>query len=604
MATAAQAPKASSIWGWLLAVCAAGLLLLTFGEVFSRLANTSFYVPLATDSRGAYVKGATKESNAWRAGLRDGDRVDVERLSLAQRFRLYSGSPVGTTIALPIVRDGRARTITVTSQEHEHPLFGDDSNALWATLVNALVALSIFGFIAFRRPSLQTAALVLYGCSMTTPGVVSQFSWLPDGPYVVVATAIVTLFSDLPLLALLPFITRFPEVPTTAPARLRMHLGDGIFVVSFFILLGITIFEPVMFKSWHAIHVLIQLIAVVATLVLATLAFRAQERGNSRRRIAWVIAGYIVSSISYVLFLLVNVDAVEASSGYFGEIAAAIFQLSGCALPIALAYAVLRHRVLGIVVAWKLTVLYGFITSVVILMVSVVHWLSELQIGKQHLSPLVDAAVSIGFGAALSWIHSRVEPLVERAVFHRRHVAKQRFDARIEALGFAKTESVVDESLVDDASDILELVSAAVFRRSSANSPLQRVAARNWADSDAQSLDDESVLVRELTALEKPIFLSDLAIRLPAAPEGSAQPVLACPISTQHELLGVVLYGNGPDDAAVDPDEVQMLALMANTAAVAYRVIEAQHLRERVTALELASKQKRPSRRRPTRSPR
>jgi hypothetical protein len=453
-------------------------------------------------------------------------------------------------------------------------------------VAGATITLLIVALIAYRRPSLATAALVFYGCgAVTTFSFAAEFSWIPDPWFGGVAVAVMTLFSVLPLFALLPFITRFPHLPTSRAAVIRMRIADGVFAIAALTLTVAAIIEPVTLVSWQTFYNDFSIAATILMLCFATLAFR-DESGESRRRIGWVIAGFLVSVVAYNAYNILVISTFSATVSPTLRLVENLSQLLNAALPVALAYAVLRHRVLDIGFALNRGAVYAVLTTIVICVVSLVDWLTGRLLSEERLALAIEALATIAVGVSLNWLHGRVERVVDQTVFRRRHLAERRIEHRIDALRFATTEGAIDDSLARDAPEILELASSAIFRRVVSGGPFVRIAAAGWSASDVDSVEPDSLLVRTILALEKPVILADLAIDHPGMPEGPAKPVLAIPINAQHELLGFALFGNERDGGSLDPTQISLLARLVGAASNAYGVVEARRWRTRAAELE------------------
>lgn len=567
--------------GYILAFLAIGMLALIFGERFSPLVHTTWGLGVVPAGDRAAVGRLMPNGPADKAGVRVGDRIDVMSMSLGDRMRLRSFySPIGTQLTLPIVRNGRRQLVTIAAGPR--PSLSPLSN--WAFLFGGFVTLLIVAVIAWRKPSTATAALVLYGMgACTTGGVIAQFSWLHDPLFAIVAVFIVTAFSTLPVAALLPFIVRFPHPPETPQGRLRMRIADGLFWATALLCLIETLYEPVLYASWFAFDTTVTIGLMALVLVFAVLAYR-DAGGEERRRIGWVLTGLLVSAAGYTSFN--TIDTFMVGGGSAPQAILNATQLLQCALPIALAYAVLRHRVLDIGFALNRTMVYGAITAMVVVVVSLVDWLSSRLISEQRWALAFEAVITIGFGFALNYIHGKTERLIDRIVFRARHLAEKRIEYRIGALGFSQSATAVDEAVADDAPKILDLSSAAVFGRLAENEPFTRKASFGWNDGSTSSIPDDSLLVRTLRSLERPIVLDDVAIVLDDAPNGTHRPAIAIPIVTQHELIGFALFGNRNDGALPDPEEIGLLAQLCSAAGNAYGAVEARQWRERAAMLE------------------
>jgi GAF domain-containing protein len=131
------------------------------------------------------------------------------------------------------------------------------------------------------------------------------------------------------------------------------------------------------------------------------------------------------------------------------------------------------------------------------------------------------------------------------------------------------------------------LASAVLFYRDSPEGALGRVRSEGWSESHATELDPESLLVRYCQAEHAALRLDDEQAWLPAGmPEGSAHPVLAIPIVTQHVLTAVVLYGAHVNSTLPDPDEVALLEALAKAAATSHQQVRIAMLQQEKAAAE------------------
>jgi hypothetical protein len=570
---------ARPLLGWFLATCAAVALVLGWVEYFAPITHSTFGVGLAAHGDEATVVAIQAPIRPSKSALRAGDLVLLSQMTMSERLRLHIAlSPVDWTMTVPVERGGNTLVTTVTSRSRPPPAGALVSYTFLA--IESTITLAIVGLIAWRRPSIATAALLFFGAGSLTCGrLIGLVSWLPDGAFGG-ATVLIALLGYVPIFALIPFITRFPTLPDTPGRRLRMRMGDAVFVVVALLSVLQAIYEPLLGQSWTALDNATNFASLVV-LGFAVVAY-LDASGEDRRRIAWVIAGIVVSVVTATVFNAIDAYVSLVDQVYLIAIIAAF----GCALPLALGYAILRHRVLDLGFAVNRTLVYGAIIGVVIVLVSLVDWLTGKLIDEQRLAAAVEALLTIAIGFALTFIHRWVERLVDRVIFRKRHLAEKRIEYRIEALAFSESESAVDEALSRDAPEILEFASAAVFRRVVADAPFARMGSSGWPAGCAETIDSDALLVRSLRAIERPFFLDDAVITLADAPVGPHHPVLAIPVVAQHALVGFVLYGNHRDGSSPDPDETALLFRLARAAGVAYATVEARRWRERVASLE------------------
>lgn len=570
--------------GWLLAAFAAVMIAFAWGDVYNPLVHTTFGITVTPSGSNGRVASVTGKTGSATAGIRPGDIVLLKALTLSDRYRLAdNASPAGTALNLSMERRGVPYSATVRARSEQN----GGSNALGdiAQLFTATLTLLIVALIALRRPSIASAALVWFGCgSLVTTPMTAQLSWLPDPWFGAVSVVVFAAFSTLPLLALVPFITRFPQAPQTRSARRRMYAGDIVFAIAAAIFAYQSVREPIIFSSWTSFDIWSQVIPVIVVGLFTALAFH-DASGEARRRIGWVFAGLALSAVGYMAFDIAYTMQVSTGVRIVPVIAIAADFLQ-CALPVALGYAILRHRVLDIGFALNRAMVYAIMTTLVIAVVSLVDWGTTRLLSTERIALVLEALLTISFGFALNWLHSGTEHLLDRIVFRARHLAEKRIKSRIDALAFASSASAVDETLAIDAKRILDLSSAAVFGRLVGSAPFTRNASTGWTADNAQSVDDDSILIRTLRAVERPILLDDVAVAPAGFPQGQARAVLAVPIVTQHELIGFAIYGNRREGTLPDPEEISLLADLCAAAGNAYGAVDARRWRERAASLE------------------
>ena len=194
-----------------LAVFAAVMLVLGWLEYFAPVSYDVFGVTLDPVKQEAIVSELAP--GAGFGGLRRGDTVLLSQMTMSDRLRLRLGiSPSGWILHLPIERGDKRLAVAVTSEWRPYPR-AVVNNFLSFALVST-ITLVILGIIAWRRPSIATAALVFFGAGTLTSGhLAALFTFLPNPVFGGVAIAVAALVSTLPLVALIPFMTRFPQLP-------------------------------------------------------------------------------------------------------------------------------------------------------------------------------------------------------------------------------------------------------------------------------------------------------------------------------------------------------------------------------------------------------
>jgi hypothetical protein len=516
------------------------------------------------------------------AGVYVGDRIDVRGMTLPQRLRLFAGTVPGGVVQARVAHAGGPfRDVTLVAKPTATLADTLAGRATVATamyvlsqITIALLALGVAAVIAWRRPSVAAAVLVYAaGGTVEATRLAATFASLPDPLFAAIALVCGAVFAQLPAYALLVFLAWFPRAPATPREWTFARWAVGAFVVA-------CIFEFV--KTWYWKSYLPgELVAEAASPWLATAAVivftvtrYAMASGETRRRIAWVLVGLVLSTVGLTVFnavalLPVTVVGPEAKSWWY-----AAMDVLSMSLWLSLAYAVLRHRVLDLGFVVNRTLVYGLLTTLVVVVVSLVDWLCGHFLASRF-SLAFEAIVAVGLGLALNNLHGRTEHLVDRVVFRERHRAETRLRQRASALAFAQSETDIDTTLASDACAILRLASGAVFRRDpDAGARYRRVAAHGWEDADATVIDAGSILVRSLLTERGIVVLEDLAIEQPGLPGGLARPAIAVPIAFQPELVGFVLYALHVDGTLPDPEELDLLHQLAKSAGSVYEIVE------------------------------
>jgi hypothetical protein len=561
--------RTSTLGGYAAALFALTLLVLGWREILDPAAHMGFPVRL-TDTGHGIVVASLNAQNPSAVGISVGDPVDISGMDVAARIRLLAGGPVGTKMTIRLRHHGV--WVERTIETARYPIRFGTAQAIF--LATATLTLGVLAFIVARRPSLATMALVLSGGGvLTTLGIVAQFTSLPDVLFTPIAATILAVFSEFPVYAVMVFLTRFPRVPTSPAARLRMRIGDTVFFSALACEFWVTFHEPLIFDSWFTFHNIFDALGVLLTLAFALAAYR-ESAGEDRQRIGWVLAGIILTQTA-----ILGYNSVDALSGPWIEFIKVVMFTLQTALPVSLAYAILRYRVIDLGFVLNRTLVYAVVTAVVVVAVSFVDWLSGKLISETRLALAAEALVTIGLGVALNAVHGRIERLVDRVIFRARYIAERKLRNRLDALAFVSTEAAVDSALTDEIVDILRLQSAAVFRITE-SAQFARVRSIAW-NGDAETIDADSLLVRAIRATGKPFFLADLGVTDPSFPTGDAAPILAVPIERQHDFIGFALYGREHDGTPPDPEIIAHLGELAAAAATTYELVEARSWRER-----------------------
>jgi hypothetical protein len=523
------------------------------------------------------VRGVTPGSEAARAGVRAGDRIDVDAMTNADRHRAAIGW-TGRSVRYAMV-DARGNHYSVNLHRREDVprgwVFYD-----WFFAISGAVVMLVSAVILWRRPGPMTVAFAFWTCgSMTfankTALVVS--AGLPDGLYEAVSSAIFVLFGPLPVIALLPFLARFPWGVVHGTRLMVARAADATFALAALLMYAFMLrgFPPAV-RTVEA--PLAATFAGVALLVGSALLY-ARSGGDERRRVTWVLLGLLGSAVGYG-FIATPYNTPSH------PLTLSLIWLSYMVFPFTVFYAVLRHRLIDPTFALNRAVVYGAVTALVVAAISLVDFAVGRFFAESKLALAVEALAAVVIGFGLNWVHAGTERLVERTLFRERHRVEAQLDARIVALDYAGETATVDASLITDAARLMKLGSDALFVRESGADRFVRQADVGWHPGDVRTIECESFLVRSLIATEQTVVLDSLGEIWPGFPPGERAPDLAVPVNIGHDLRALALYGKREGTAPLDPEERRLLERLVRAAAAAYERIDAAAWRRRAESLE------------------
>ncbi|MBV9027785.1 MAG: GAF domain-containing protein [Candidatus Eremiobacteraeota bacterium] len=307
---------------------------------------------------------------------------------------------------------------------------------------------------------------------------------------------------------------------------------------------------------------------VIATFIVAYRQGPAEER--ERRRWVSLMLGVVVG----VLFL----DATLQTLTGYRQIVDELTTIPVIALPFALAYVILRHRVIDVGFVLNRAAVYTLVSAIVVGIFVVVETLASTYFERANriTSGTLLVAVALVVGFSVRYIHERVDRFVDAVLFRQRHAA----EAAIRAFGR-------DAPYVTDAGILLERAVATVTRHTGASDagiwlyePPNRYRA-------AQSTFDAATVVDEndpaIVAMRARGIVVDVAQALSALPGE-----LAFPMIVRGELVGALLCAPKRDGESYAPDERDALASLATSIGQALDTIEVRELRRRLDELTAA----------------
>jgi hypothetical protein len=524
--------------------------------------------------RIADVVTVDRGSSADRAGIRVGDRL-VDRGDYEIASRVRSPYP-GERERLEFERGTVMYRVTLTAAPN--PSFG-----IWQRIggILAYIPPTVFLIVAFLlvflRPSIMSWAFYVFavGYFGTSPVYMYWSHVLSPLTYLALSFVLSTVFGPWSVLPLLPFILRFPDGDVLGWRRkvdswvwLFLAVSYAMYVVEWRYY-----WSSESVPAWDTIASAVIPLVTFALAGLITAKNFAMATPSDRQRYGFLVIGLLASFIAYAVYFVPGVPF-------------AVGQVAGFAvvlMPICIAYAVFRLRVLDVNFVLNRALVYGLLSLGVVAFVSLLDWFFSRVLAVGRLALGLELAATIAVGFLLDRINRVTETFVEAVFFRRRRLAERHLRRAAAALPYATDEAAIVEGLVQVPVDALELAAAALYRRSAGGARFDGVATSLQTQVAPPGFDANDLLVRMLLADESIVWLDDVRSHLDA--ENAAIYTLAVPVTVRHGLVSFTLYGAHANGAQLDPDEVEMLQELAREAARAYDHVEAERARERYTQL-------------------
>jgi hypothetical protein len=553
--------------------------------------------------RGEWIQGHASRITAVtpggavdQAGLRPGDVLEFDPARDDDWVLAgYRQMPGGFRGSLPVRhQDG---TTSVVGLEPGRvallPTFSD--RAAWTLrLVSAALLTSLAVFLIWARPGLMTWCLLLWFTSGWPVRLLTDISLAVEARSrtEVLAYMLPVSWSLAPVV--LPFAVSFPRGTWTRREWWQGTIVAGVWLALVIYLCGTLSYEPFA-RDWlpRGPTILWGVVSVSTYAVGIGILVHNYRRSDqaTQARLKWAILGMSTALALYSVYVVQVAAFFSAERALsFSEFTPAQWLFAFTSLlvwPASFGYALLRERVVDIQFAISRTVVYGIVTTLVLVFIAVLHWLFGRMIEHSGLAFGLEGLAAVGLGLVLHRASHGINVTVDRVLFRKHHAAEQRLRQVTAALPYASTERSIAEALVNEPARNLKLASVALFYRDSPEGSLRRVRSEGWSESHASSLDPESFLVRYVQAEHTAVRLDDEQQWLPpGVPEGSARPMLAVPMVSQHALSAVVLYGSHVNGTLPDPDEVELLAALARAAATSHQQVRIATLTREKEAAE------------------
>ena len=569
-------------------VLVAALALFALVSVY--FASSAFWQPRGTigitTDYDANILSVAPDSPASRAGIVPGDRIDLAKTPFRMRRFLsgVSATPrIGARIPFVFVHASVEQHVELTAVARD--LAPADRMVLFFECVASLIFIIVGASLILLRPSSATWGFALY-CLLILPTAPSPFLFpLKHGAFALL------LFYDVlqivGIVGLIIFALEFPRAMETPWRKLIRRSLPLIFIVLSAMIAYPDVVNQKFARGAGIENQILQVVLGLAFLLALCVAWDTYHRveQGERERLRWVILGlslglvatYIGNTVIYSSLLPIKLPAWALN----------VLASLNVLLPLSIAHAVIRNRVLDIEFVVSRAILYTGFTVVLIATFGFFDWAFSRMIEEFRFSVVLNAAISVGMAFAFNAIQGRAEKLIQAVLFRKRLAAQTRLDQLARRLRHASSPEIVEQAVTDEPVEALDLTSAALFLHDA--SGFNRTASIGWTDSNCARIEESDDLVASLQKSDDALRLDPLTRHRCDLPEGTRNPVVALPLSYRSELHGIVLYGGHLRGGDIDSDELKILERLVDSAGMALDHIEAELLRTQIDALKRQS---------------
>lgn len=517
---------------WLLSLCVLGLLL-TLANAVANMTVAGSLGLSGTPTPVAFVDRLVVQpgSAAAESGIQTGDLLDWRRLSPAVRSRIYYGPRVGEPLALPIVRNGAERVVTVISNRASAFTWTD-----WLFFAGQIWIVLCCMLIASRRAGDPEARLLIFyllgvfvisqgfGNVITPWPVVDQLALIVKGLIFMPSFLFLALYAagfgapiSIARRALIAIAIALAATATVRGVVVRFELWNG----------SISPFTPALLIRADPFARLSEG-AVILAVMLSLLAALGASRGVERTRLLWALAA-VLPFLLWVLVLAVTGELIP--SAVFNVISA----LGWFATPAILSYSLLNRRLFDIGFVLNRAAVFTSVSLVLLGAFVLVEWALTGWLGTagHTANVLVSGGVALALGLSIRFVHGRVDRVIDNVFFRRRHEDEEAIRTFAREAPYITDPNILIQRATETLERHTDATSVDIVRRYDANDP---------------------AIVR-LRANPQALDLHTVATEL----RGD----IAFPITARGQLLGVVVLDARRSGETYAPDETAAISQLA-----------------------------------------
>ncbi len=453
---------------------------------------------MTTDSNMT-VLDVDRGGGADRAGIQVGDRF-AGATSFENRLyfqNVHNPFPGQSVLAYVADKGGSLRAVNIVAKSQE--IDAAQIAAYFSNAIVALVFVLVSSIVVLLRPSKMTWAFFLY-CVATGPSLVLGHYWLP--PRLVFGVGVFAdIFRSFGFGAFLIFCARAPNDRVFGLSRYVEWIAAPLVVISLLLCNAVIDLSIIGVMHSETLAGRIQTSVLDATYLIGILALIttcSRERGVERSRVAWIIAGFAIGLGARIAANLTdpgaNIYTGDALSDEAPRWLVFIPTLE-VAIPLAVAYAVVRHRALNVGFIANRTLVYGLFLCAGFAAFALLDFLVTKRFANDQFEVGLDMAVALVVGLSFQIFHPRAIRTIDRVFLPERYQAAVALDKLRTTLGRVGSDDDGPNRAVEAVAGELKLSSLAVFKRLP-DGGFVRYAACGWPKGSAWHILAGDPLVR------------------------------------------------------------------------------------------------------------
>ena len=535
----------------------------------------------------------TRASPAWKAGLRQGDRIELARMRCFPYDAATCGSALAVLGGVQYVLPGYSATISLVSSSDSHlrqvTLVAEETPAnslargilILDEIAGILVVLAA-AWLVWTRPGRMSWGFFLYVIWFNPGQGYVFYALLQQWPLALLAQeAAACLAQAAGFAGLLQFALRVPadEIdPAWRPLERALPLVAMVFAIAF-----LASFGSVLGYGTENITRMVLLAGFAVDLCALIILFmrRRSQTPEDYQRVRWVIWGCLIGLPAFLISeISLDTTLLRTRWGDFTppeDVVDLLYLVNGI-LCLFVFEAIRRPRVVSVAIPLRRVTILGLILSIPALLLH-----HEADSIREHLD--LPSWAWLGIGAALLFLISRLHETTVHLVDRYFNRALDRIEAQLgQAIARAGNAAAIDRLLADEPFRAFRLASAATFRRTGAVFR-RHDDSDGWVDCATRTLRaNDPMLAPVLKGV--PFNVGDDDADDARLPSGLRRPVLAVPVASRFRCFAVALYGPHSSGTDLDTNERAMLARLGDSAADAYAQLENAALRARIATLE------------------